>query len=164
MSNKTETTRRLLALQGFHGIADKNLHAVDIGLRTAPVFCATLAAVATVTGNATWFWALLPFALAGIVLNGNPFDVVYNHGIRRWLKGPPIPRYPFPRRFACLVASVFVVAAAVSFQSGWVLAGQIIGGSLVVAALVPVTTGFCIPSFILRLATGKLSLSWAVKA
>lgn len=164
MSNKKESTRRLLELQGFYGIADHNLNKVDIGLRVAPAFCALLATAATITASANLFWALLPFALLGIVLPGNPFDAVYNYGIRHLIKGPHLPRYAAPRRFACLVASAFVITAALSIQSGAILAGQILGGSLVVAALVPVTTGFCIPSFIYRLFTGKISFNWAVQA
>jgi len=35
---------------------------------------------------------------------------------------------------------------------------------LALAALVPVLTGFCIPSFFLRLATGKISFQWTVEA
>jgi hypothetical protein len=164
MSNNIETTRRLVELQGFYGVADQDLRSIDIGLRVAPVFCMTLSAIATATGSASLFWALLPFALAGIVLNGNPFDVVYNHGLRHWLKGPRIPRYPLPRRFACGVAALFTIAAALSFQYGWNLAGQIIGASLALAAFVPVVTGFCIPSFIFRLVTGKIRIDWVVIA
>ncbi|MGW8247774.1 MAG: DUF4395 family protein [Acidiferrobacterales bacterium] len=164
MSKNIEATRRLVELQGFYGVADQDLRSIDIGLRVAPVFCMTLSAIATATGSANLFWALLPFALAGIVLNGNPFDVVYNHGLRHWLKGPRIPRYPVPRRFACGVAALFTLSAALSFQSGWHLAGQIIGASLALAALVPVITGFCIPSFVLRLVTGKVRIHWAVIA
>jgi len=164
MKNRNSSIRRLVELQGFYGVADEDLRAVDIGLRTAPIFCSLLAAMGTVTGNANIFWALLPFALAGVVLNGNPFDVVYNHGLRYWLKGPRLPRYPLPRRFACGFAAMFVVATALSLQNGWLLAGQIMGGSLAVAASVPVITGFCIPSFLLRLVTGKISFQWTVEA
>lgn len=164
MTNRNDSIRRLVELQGFYGVADQDLRAVDIGLRTAPVFCASLAAIATAAGSANLFWALLPFALAGVVLNGNPFDVVYNHGLRHWLKGPRLPRYPGPRRFACFVASVFVMTAALSFQSGWLLTGQVLGGALALAALVPVLTGFCVPSFLLRLVTGKIQFHWTIVA
>jgi len=47
---------------------------------------------------------------------------------------------------------------------GWNVTGQIIGISLALAAFVPVTTGFCIPSFKLRLVTGKIRFHWAVVA
>lgn len=164
MTDRNDSIRRLVELQGFYGVADQDLRALDIGLRTAPVFCSLLAATGTVAGNASIFWVLLPFALAGVVLNGNPFDVLYNHGLRHWLQGPRLPRYPLPRRFACGFAAVFVLATALSLQSGWLLAGQILGGALALAALVPVLTGFCIPSFLLRLVTGKIQFQWSITA
>lgn len=163
MSSK-ESTRRLLQLQGYYNVADEHLDQVDLGLRTAPVVCAMLAAAATVLGSAEILWALLPFALWGAFMNGHPFDVIYNHGLRHIVQGPRLPPSPAPRRFACKFASVFIITAAMSFQSGAMLAGQIIGGALAIAALVPVVTGFCIPSFIYRLATGKLTIHWSVEA
>lgn len=164
MSNKTESTRRLLELQGFYGIEDSELSKVDLGLRVSPVICAITVAVATISANITIFWGLLPFALAGALLPGHPFDVVYNHGLRHWIRGPRLPRYPAPRRFACLLASVFIVASALFIQSGAVVTGQLLGGALVATALVPILTGFCVPSFIYRLVTGKLTFTWTVDA
>jgi len=154
MSKNLERTRWLVELQGFHGVADENLDTVDLGLRVAPVVCASIATAGTVSASATVFWGLLAFALAGAMLPGHPFDVLYNHGIRHLLKGPRLPRYPFPRRFACMFASVLIVAAALCLESGAVLAGQILGAAMVVGALVPVMTGLCIPSFLLHAVTG----------
>jgi len=164
MSNKMEKTRKLVELQGFYGVADQDLTRVDFGLRVSPFICMCIAAVGTILGSADVLWALLPFALLGGTLPGHPFDVVYNHGLRHWIKGPKLPRYPMPRRFACLLASVFIATAALSFQSGAVLIGQIVGGALVATALVPIATGFCVPSFLFRLITGKVSLQWTVEA
>ena len=88
------------------------------------------------------------------LLPGHPFDLLYTFGIRRLTGGPALPRYPLPRRFACLLATLMIVGAAWIFQSGWILAGQLFGWGLVGAALVNVTTGFCIPSFIYGLLFG----------
>jgi hypothetical protein len=164
MSNKTESTRRLLELQGFYGVEDSELSKVDSGLRVSPVICAMTVAVATITANANLFWGLLPFALAGALFPGHPFDVVYNHGLRHWTKGPRLPRYPAPRRFTCLLASAFIAASAFFIQSGAVETGQILGGILVATALVPILTGFCVPSFLYRLVTGKIDFGWSVRA
>jgi hypothetical protein len=164
MNNKTKSTRHLLELQGFYGIEDSELSKVDFGLRVSPVICAMTVAVATITANANIFWGLLPFALAGALLPGHPFDVVYNHGLRHWINGSRLPRYQAPRRFACLLASAFIAASALSIQSGAVLAGQILGGALVVTALIPILTGFCVPSFLYRMITGTISFNWTVKA
>lgn len=163
MSNK-QRTRRLLELQGFYNLADEHLTPVDIGLRTSPLICALVAATATILASAELLWAMLPFALWGGFTKGHPFDVIYNHGLRHIVNGPKLPAYGAPRRFACRFASVFIVATALSFQYGAQLAGYILGGSLVVAALVPVFTGFCIPSFIYRLVTGKLKSYWTAAA
>jgi antibiotic biosynthesis monooxygenase (ABM) superfamily enzyme len=100
----------------------------------------------------------------GGILPGHPFDVVYNYGLRHWIKGPRLPRYPAPRHFACVLASLFIIAAALSFQTGAVLTGQVIAGVLIVTAMVPITTGFCVPSFLYRLITGKISFNWTIEA
>ena len=164
MSTKMEATRKLLELQGFYDVADNDLEQVDFGLRVSPAICLTLVAIATVLGSANMLWALLPLAIMGGTLSSHPFDVVYNHGLRHWIKGPRLPRYPAPRHFACLLASVFIVAEALSFQFGAALAGQVIGGVLTATALVPVATGFCVPSFLYRLVTGKIALTWSIQS
>jgi len=162
MSNNPEKTRWLVELQGFHGVADKDLGAIDLGLRVAPALCASIAAVGTVSASATVFWGLLVFAVAGALLPGHPFDVLYNHGIRHLVKGPRLPRSPLPRRFACLFASTWIVATALCLGSGAALAGQILGATMAIAAAVPAVTGFCIPSFLLRTVTGLFQSRRAV--
>lgn len=144
-------TRHLVEMQGYHGIDDENLSQIDIGLRTAPVVCASIAIAGVLTGSANIFWILTAFALLGALLPNHPFDVFYNYGLRYTLQGPRLPRNTRQRRFSCLFASVFIIATAWSFASGAILAGQILGGMFIVAALAPVTTGFCIPSFLYSL-------------
>jgi len=56
------------------------------------------------------------------------------------------------------MATVMLAGAAWSFQVGLSLIGQVIGWTLVAAAFVQVSTGFCIPSFIFGLVFGKPSL------
>ena len=66
-----------------------------------------------------------------------------------------MPRYPMPRRFACMLASAWIAAEALCFTYGMSLAGHVLGWSLVATASVPVITGFCVPSFIYGLIFGK---------
>jgi hypothetical protein len=89
------------------------------------------------------------------LLPGHPFDLLYRFGVQPLTSGPPIPPNPLPRRFACLLATVMIVTAAWSFQSGRTLSGQILGWALVGAAFVNVSTGFCIPSLVYGLIFGK---------
>lgn len=155
MSMSTSKTRRLVEMQGFVGFDDHTVRHLDYALRISPVICLAMTAVATALESVTLLWILLPFALGGAILNNHPFDVVYNHGIRHLTGGPVIPRYPMPRRFACMLASAWITAAALSFSYGMPLAGHILGWSLVATAAVPVITGFCVPSFIFGLIFGK---------
>lgn len=150
----TPVERRRVEAQGFLGLNDREIGQIKYWLRLSPAICMTWAACGTALQSAPVLWALAPFALLGALLPGHPFDLLYTFGIRRLTGGPALPRYPLPRRFACLLATLMIVGAAWSFQSAWVLAGQLFGWGLVGAALVNVTTGFCIPSFIYGLIFG----------
>ena len=113
-------------------------------------------AVGTALASPSLLWALAPFAALGAVFPSHPFDVVYNHGLRHLLRTPALPPYGFRRRMACAMATVMLVVAAWAFQAGLPLVGQVVGWSLVAAAFVNVSTGFCVPSFLVRLFAGEV--------
>jgi hypothetical protein len=103
--------------------------------------------------SATWFvayTAILPLTQSAWVCSAN------NYGLRHLLDTPALPRSGVRRRFACALATIMIVAAAWGFQTGMPLVGYIVGWSLVAAAFVNVSTGFCIPSFIVRMFFGKV--------
>lgn len=154
MDHPTPSVRGRVEAQGFRGLDDQTIRQINYWLRLSPAICMAWTATGTFLQSAPALWALAPFALLGALLPGHPFDVLYTFGVRRLIHGPAIPPYPRPRRFACLLATVMIVGAAWSFQSGWTLSGQILGWGLVGAALVNVTTGFCIPSFLYGLLFG----------
>ena len=114
------------------------------------------AAVGTALASPTILWALAPFAALGAILPGHPFDLLYNFGLRHLFGTPALPRYGIRRRFACALATIMIAAAAWGFQTGRPMVGYIFGWSLVAAAFVNVSTGFCVPSFIVRLFFGKV--------
>lgn len=155
MSTLINKTRRLVEMQGFVGFDDATVRHLDYALRVSPVICLTLTAVATAMESVTLLWILFPFAVGGAILHNHPFDIIYSHGIRHLTGGPAMPRYPMPRRFACMLASTWIAAEALCFTFGMSLAGHILGWSLVATASVPVITGFCVPSFIYGLIFGK---------
>ncbi len=156
MSRNIETTRWLVELQGFTGVPDRDLKAIDLGLRVGPVFCMLLAGIGTALASPVMLLALAPLAALGAILSGSPFDVFYNHGLRHALKGPRLPVYNAPRRFACGMASAWLMVTAGLMAGGYATAGQVMGWLLVATAAVPVTSGFCVPSFIFRLVTATL--------
>jgi hypothetical protein len=150
-----EVMRSRVEAQGFLGLDDQTVGQLNYSLRLSPAICMIWAAIGTALQSPAVLWALAPFALLGALLPGHPFDLLYRFGVQPWTSGPSIPCYPLPRRFACLLATVIIVAAAWSFQSGRTFSGQIFGWALVCAAFVNVSTGFCIPSFLYGLIFGK---------
>jgi hypothetical protein len=156
MSNNIDTIRWLVALQGFTDVPDRDLKAVDLGLRVGPAFCMVLGGIATALASPQMLLLLAPLALLGALLSGSPFDVFYNHGLRHALKGPRLPVYRAPRRFACALAGIWLVVTAGLMLAGAAMAGQVMGWLLVITAAVPVATGFCVPSFTFRVATGTM--------
>jgi hypothetical protein len=148
VSEISGTARRRIEAQGFVDLDGATLSRINYWLRLAPAVCMTWTAVGTALESPAVLWALAPLALLGGLLPGHPFDLLYTLGVRRLTGGPRLPRYARPRRFACLFATVVLVSAALSFQLGYPVPGHALGWFLVAAALVNVSTGFCIPSFI----------------
>lgn len=156
MSSILGTVRENIQAQGFCGLDDKTCAKINYPLRMSPAICMVWAAVGTALASPTILWVLAPFAALGAILPGHPFDVFYNYGLRHLFGTPALPRYGARRRFACALATTMIIAAAWGFQAGMPMVGYIVGWSLVAAAFVNVSTGFCIPSFIVRMFFGKV--------
>ena len=156
MTQMIATIRERIQAQGFCGLDDATCKQLNYPLRLSPAICMVWAAIGTALASPVILWVLVPFAALGAMLPGHPFDVIYNHGLRHAFNMPPLPPYPVRRRLACLMATVMLVATAWGFQAGLPMVGYIIGWSLVAAAFVNVSTGFCVPSFMCRLAFGKV--------
>lgn len=157
MSEISATGRTRIEAQGFLDLDDQTLSQINYWLRLSPAICMVWTAVGTALSSATILWSLVPLAALGAILPGHPFDVLYTYGFRYLVHGPRLPRYPLPRRFACLMATVMLAVAAWGFRAGNPIVGQIVGWSLVAAAFANVSIGFCIPSFIYGLIFGKPS-------
>jgi hypothetical protein len=156
MSQISTTVRERLQAQGFCGLDDTMYVQINYPLRLSPAICMAWTAVGTALASPTTLWALTPFAALGAILPGHPFDVVYNHGLRRLLGTPALPRYGVRRRLACVFAATTVGSAAWAFQKGLPMLGYLFGGLLVALAFVQVISGFCVPSFLIRVLFGKV--------
>ncbi len=156
MSTVTSTVRERIQAQGFCGLDDKTAAQINYALRLSPAICMVWAAVGTALASPPILWALVPFAALGAILPGHPFDVLYNFGLRHLFGTPMLPCYGARRRFAFALATIMLIAAAGGFQAGEPMVGYILGWSVVAAAFVNVSTGFCIPSFIVRVFFGKV--------
>jgi hypothetical protein len=136
-------------MQGYGSLSDGERRELWLGLRFAPIMCFAGVAVGTVLGSPAILLALAATALlGGFVTAKHPFDWVYDATLRRVVGGPGVPDSPPPRRFACQIATPWIVAIAAAFAAGApALAWGLAIPFLVVAGTVA-TTNYCVPSLI----------------
>ena len=146
------TTRQRLQTQGFEGMSVNDLARVEPWLRLTPALCALIVVVGTVLAEPVVFFLLAPLAAFGALFPRHPFDFAYNYGLRHLTRTPPLPANGAPRRFACGIASIWIVAIGVSFALGAEGAGYVLGGLMAAVATLVATTHICIPSMIYRAA------------
>lgn len=140
--------RQRLEMQGFIGLDDAVLAEVEPWLRFSPAVCTVVVAVGTAFASAAVLWTFVPIAVLGAVFPVHPFDLVYNHGLRRLTNTRPLPLNGPPRRFASAVAAVWLAATAWAFGAGLLWLGYLLGGVLAGVTAVDTVAHFCVPSLI----------------
>jgi len=150
MVTVSPVTRRRLEIQGFVGLDDQTLAETGPWLRLAFGLCTVLAATGTILASPVFLWALVPIAALAAAFPVHPFDLIYNHGLRRLTGTRPLPKRGAPARFACGVGAVWLLVTGWLFQAGHTSAGYVLGGALTIVGLLVSTTDICIPSLIYR--------------
>ena len=141
-------TRSRLEAQGFCNLDDTALNELAPWLRWSPAFCTIFMTVGVALNSSIILWALAGTAFLGALLPFHPFDLLYNYGARYLTGTRSLPNQGPQRRFACGIATVWLIATGWAFQVGAPLLGYLLGVPLIfVAALVSITH-FCIPSLI----------------
>jgi Domain of unknown function (DUF4395) len=151
----SSSARNLLEMQGYTGYGDAYLSEVNLWTRWSPFLCACFIALGTALASPVILGLLAATAIIGALLPVHPFDLIYNYGVRHLTGTRPLPQNNGGRRFACALASVWLVVTAAAFLAGAEIVGYVLGFSLLGAASVLVLTGFCIPSFIFGLLFGR---------
>jgi hypothetical protein len=147
-------TRRRLDIQGFDTVEERALAEVAPWLRLAFGLCALLAAVGTALASPIILLTLVPLAALAAAHPVHPFDLIYNHGIRRLTRTGPLPKRGAPSRFACGLGAVWLVATAWAFSAGHTILGYALGAAITAVAVLVSTTDICVPSMIYRLLFG----------
>jgi hypothetical protein len=137
-------------------LSDATYAQINYPLRIAPGIMMLWVAAGTVLAAPQILWALVPFTALGAILQGHPFDVLYNYGLRYLVRAPKLPRYGNRRRIAFAVATIMVSLVAGAFQAGVPLLGYIVGGAIVASTCLNVFTGICGPAVMAARLFGKV--------
>lgn len=156
--------RARLEAQGFRGLDEEALAEIGPWLRWSPALCAVFMATGTVLASAPVLWALAAVALLGAVLPAHPFDLFYNHVVRRWTRTRPLPHHGPQRRFACGIAAAWLTGTALAFDRDATALGFVLGGALTIVAAIVGTTHFCIPSLVYNRLFGRRRAAGATAA
>ena len=142
------SVRQRLEAQGFYGLDDATLREIGPWLRWSPALC-TLSMVAGVgLASPAILWALAATAFLGVWLPFHPFDLLYNYGARHITGTRPLPHQGPQRRFACGIATVWLVATGWLFHIGATTLGYALGIPLILVAGLVSVTHICIPSIV----------------
>jgi hypothetical protein len=140
--------RKRIEAQGFCNLDDATLGEIGQWLRWSPVLCSLVIATGVALASPTILWTLAVIAFAGTVLPFHPFDLLYNHGMRHLSGTRPLPRQGPPRRFACGLATAWLVATGWAFHAGNMAIGYALGAVLFLVAATIASTNICIPSML----------------
>jgi len=145
----THWMRCNLSMQGYQGLSDDERKELGLALRLSPALCLIGMTLGVVLESpAILFGMAATAALGGFVMDKHPFDLIWDRGLRRLSGRPSLPPTPPPRRFACQVASVWLVALAAAHLAGAHTLGLVLGVPLLLVATVVTTTNWCVPSLV----------------
>lgn len=144
----SNSVRRRLEAQGFSGLDDATLAEVGPWLRWSPALCTLVMSAGVALASPPILWALAATAFLGALLPFHPFDLLYNFGARHLTGTQPLPHQGAQRRFACGMATVWLVATGWAFHAGATTLGYALGIPLILVAGLVTVTHICIPSLI----------------
>ncbi|HEX7019341.1 MAG TPA: DUF4395 family protein [Gemmatimonadaceae bacterium] len=151
----TPVVRKRLEVQGFCNLDDATMGELAPWMRWSPAICTCIFAVGVALRSPAVLWGLVPFSLLGALLPFHPFDLVYNHVVRYATGTGPLPRHGAQRRFACSLATAWLIATGAAFATGHTVLGLVLGLSLTAVGALVSFTHICIPSMIYNATLGR---------
>ncbi len=153
-TNWARTLHRL-DTQGFDGVEESTLIPVAPWLRMAPAMCGGFAFMGTAMQSPILLWSLAVIAMLGAAFPVHPFDLLYNHGLRRFTGTSRLPRRGAPGRFACGMGTAWLLTTGWAFQTGQTGLGLALGFMLAAMATHVAMTNICGPSILYRFLFNK---------
>ncbi len=143
-------------MQGYVQLNDDAKSRYALALRFSPAVCTTLIIVGLLLQSPIWLGVMAVVTIIGAILpRGHPVDLIYNFGVRYLFGAPPLPPNPKPRRFACVVTTLLLIASALSFQYGLSVLAFVLGGFLSAVLLVNTLTNWCLAAWMYGLFFGR---------
>ncbi|HEX2831432.1 MAG TPA: DUF4395 family protein [Thermoanaerobaculia bacterium] len=134
-----------MIVQGWRD--DAHLHEIAPWARLAPAVCTLVILTGVWIGTSTLFWILVPLALMGAMSGRHPIDMIYSEIIAPLINTRPLPRCGAPRRFACTVAAVWLMATAIAFSDGPSLLGGVLAGLMAAGMFLTAALDLCLPCY-----------------
>ena len=134
--------------QGYFQMSDQQVSDISFGNRFAYIICTSIMGAGIVMTNIPILSITLVIAALGFILPYHPFDYIYNHLLAHRLGRPQLPKRSDQLKFACTLATIFLLTIIYMFSQGFMVLGYIFSGILFSIALTVSTTDFCLPSFI----------------
>lgn len=135
--------------QGYDNrFSDEEISQHSTGNRFAYQMCTLLFTTGIVLKNIPILSIAALIAFLTVILPYHPFDYLYNYLIRHWLKRPRLPHRTAQGKFACGIASIWLAAIIYLFYNLQFVWGYVLGGILLIVALLVSIFDFCIPSAI----------------
>lgn len=142
-------SRGCLTMQGYGALGDEERRQLWLGLRFAPALCLTGIALGAVLASPALLFALAGTAfVGGFLTSKHPFDWLYDHTVRHVIGGPKVPASPAPRRFACQLATPWIIAIAIAFLVDAEILAWALAAPLLLVGTIVSTTNWCLPSLI----------------
>ena len=120
-------------------------HEVSPLARLSPAVGTALVLYGVWLAQAWWFWALAPLAIAGALFGVHPIDLAYNEVLAPILGKRPIARCGSSRRYALMLATIWLVLTGFAFAKGPTLTGGVLAGLMAAATFMTATLDFCMP-------------------
>ena len=127
-------------------LSEAELHRLRFAVRFPIALCLALVATGVALQSAVVLFALAPVGLVAGFTSRHPFDLLWNHAVRRAVGAPELPPNPAPRRNAFKLATAWILATATLFATALTTAGLVLGGMMVVACSSAAVLNLCLPS------------------
>ncbi len=134
--------------QGYFNHTDYEITKLAFGNRFAYILCTTILIIAVSTASITLLSIMGIIAFLGVILPYHPFDYIYNGILRHKMLLPKLPPRSSQLKFACSIATIFILTTTILFNAGHTIAAYSVGSCLLASAILVSTTDICLPSIV----------------